>query len=592
MAPRDEPTNASRLAGRSQSLPEGSPHSKDSTSLTQDGSAPLNEAGSSASSYLPRIPNRSSSLLDRHDPAIAALANYQFPARGDNSSSESSDGGPSSPKSPLPKVPPPKLSLCLDNIQDLEPMFLQPRLDTPPPSDQDEGASLTSVVVRAKAPLPKLAPLMIPPPTSDHTPAPSPEMTPTTNLDADDSVRAADADDPRPLLRRDSTDTIPQPRPSSRNGVRDASHALQSKTLSCALDAVLTEPNFGEFLSLDDDDIAEARPPTPVETTATDVVAPKTKSAHTPKSTRRVCFLPSNPPSFPAPSSPFDLKSPSRIPMPPLSRGLPHSPSALAQQAAAAAAFEVARIASRYRFDLVYIVNIWPKDLALKHDCTPWQSESPPRTPTQSSWTADNGLGPHGAIVHSGSLARMSPGSSVIARFLAAYGLATVEPPFYLSGSTHTKLINTPRWLEFRRDNVKPGDFSRGYGCSFYTGHIPVARRRSEDNWDADTEASDGNGHTTPRPRRPETAVRDCSLHNRGIVFVAYRKPRPDGSDLGSDSAELESLHRDAEALVEMILDFHTMQKRREQLEALRAARDADDQMQNSGDQPPRRLSQ
>ena len=44
---------------------------------------------------------------------------------------------------------------------------------------------------------------------------------------------------------------------------------------------------------------------------------------------------------------------------------------------------------------------------------------------------------------------------------------------------------------------------------------------------------------------------------NRGIVFAAFRLPRPDGSSKTSTAEELEALHADAEVLVDMCIDIH-----------------------------------
>jgi hypothetical protein len=52
---------------------------------------------------------------------------------------------------------------------------------------------------------------------------------------------------------------------------------------------------------------------------------------------------------------------------------------------------------------------------------------------------------------------------------------------------------------------------------------------------------------------------------NRGIVFAAFRLPHgaaDDGGTACSDGEELEALHRDAEALVDMLIEMHMTQRR------------------------------
>ncbi len=60
--------------------------------------------------------------------------------------------------------------------------------------------------------------------------------------------------------------------------------------------------------------------------------------------------------------------------------------------------------------------------------------------------------------------------------------------------------------------------------------------------------------------------------NNRGIAFVAYTKLPLDGGDAASHAAKLDMLHRDAQALVEIILDFHSIQRRREQRDDVRGS--------------------
>jgi hypothetical protein len=125
--------------------------------------------------------------------------------------------------------------------------------------------------------------------------------------------------------------------------------------------------------------------------------------------------------------------------------------------------------------------------------------------------------------------------------------------PFQISGPVHEKILRTEGWLEYRNKTGALDEFARGYSCSFYTGHSPSRRRD-----DADTSAA-----TTPDGKQPrQQPPKNNRPANRGIVFAAFRLPREDGSAVGCDEHQLEALHRDAEALVNMLIDIHKAQQR------------------------------
>ncbi len=251
------------------------------------------------------------------------------------------------------------------------------------------------------------------------------------------------------------------------------------------LDPVLKEPDFSDFFSLSDDDIAEAKPPLPTTLTKANQEEPTTTalghqgqaSMMSPASSARnlrACAAPSAPPNFQAPSVPSPGPSTPPPPPPtaslsPLPRELPATPTALtlANPAAMAAAFEVARIASRYHFDLVYVVN-----LRSKHAAPSWQPDLPPDSPLSPCDSLDPSLQVQSILGSAGSAASMSPPRSKLAgRFLAAYGLSAVKLPFRLPASIHRKILNADCWLEYRDPEAKQNEFARGYGCAFYAGH-------------------------------------------------------------------------------------------------------------------------
>ncbi len=360
---------------------------------------------------------------------------------------------------------------------------------------------------------------------------------------------------------------------------------------------VLMEPNLGDFLSLSDDDIAEdvpapssavvtaavaaattptspaksvekragqtktmalsmrkPLPPAPSGSSTSPPVSPTSSTrkrgplaASTPPSSQPPAFL-APPPSFLSLLPGMPLLS---SPLSSTSSGRPRTPAGDARMAAA---FEIARIASKYKFDLAYIATIWPTNMAfLQSNGLTAQSIGWPSTPTspasakplmranssrsvRPSRASQASQASNGSLLSSASTAAStgtsratatgssspirqgisapvgSSQSKLEAQFLAAYGLATVRAPYSLSAPTHAKILNAERWLEFSEPDAKPDEFARGYGCAFYRGYAPVStsavakhyqRRPSADDCDADTEQDyNSSGRSTPRPVR------------------------------------------------------------------------------------------
>ncbi|TPX15589.1 uncharacterized protein E0L32_004287 [Thyridium curvatum] len=521
--------------------------------------------------YKPVVPTRTSSLLSRSDHSLQSI---------DSKLLQSGEAVPRAPKTRPSKRAPPRLQLHLEEWQNLQPSFLgQTGMDTPPLSDQDESNRYKAQTTqrRISKPLPQL-------PLNNITPDLSPKLTPVQ----DDEVSCSSEPEPQPLLRRDSTETtIRVPLPHIATALRQSVVSTKSRESS---ESMLTEPDFSDFLGLSDDDLAEAQPQTPEPllrcSTPTDRGSGSVRSTLSPRRLR-ACAPPSTPPSVQAPEPPV---SPNSLLGAPLK--LLQSPFAtsFASQAATAAAFEIARIASRHQFDLVYIVNLWPKRMACFQEASPWgiysaaqqSSASPDSTPRQTlAFDVHNK-----ALDNRGSYAHMTAKSPLRGRILAAYGLASVKKaPFRLSGSIHAKILNNDGWVECDEPDADAHQFARGYGCAFYTSHAPVTEPAAYDA-DADTEgdvssaqkqkqqqstASSSSGKRASRIRQQKQQQQQRKsqqeLKNRGIAFVAYRRQRADGADLGCDRATLAALYRDAEALIEMILDFHTIQRRRQRLQ-------------------------
>lgn len=311
------------------------------------------------------------------------------------------------------------------------------------------------------------------------TPGPSPEPFPVLDSQLRDSKsidffnKAVCKD-----IRRQLAETSTWDQSQLRMTPSLPSLAPSSSRLSLS-SSMLQEPDFNDFLNLSDDDIAETSPEnwTPDQNAT---AAHSTAPSITESPRQSLLILP---PSYPS-------------------------------QPATAAAFETARIADRYNFDLVYVVNLW------------WPENSRPRSSGPDLGDA--------ASVNSNVSAKPSRGMT--GRLLAAYGLHNVNSPFQISAIAHGKILQSPGWIEHRNQEARDGEFAQGYACSFYTGQYSR------------------NGAPSSSISSARSAKTD-----RGIVFAAYRKPSVDGSlaGVGSSQVDLVSIYKDAKALVEMLIDIH-----------------------------------
>lgn len=136
-------------------------------------------------------------------------------------------------------------------------------------------------------------------------------------------------------------------------------------------------------------------------------------------------------------------------------------------------------------------------------------------------------------------------------RLLAAYGLHSIMCPFQISAPVHQKVLQTQGWLEYHNENTglaAPMDqFARGYSCSFYTGYSPD-RRDEQQQLPLRGRGTRGNGATAA---------------NRGVVFAAFRLPRQDGTSIDCTAAELAALHKEAEFLVDLLIDINMIERKR-----------------------------
>ncbi|KAL1912530.1 hypothetical protein Sste5344_001548 [Sporothrix stenoceras] len=330
----------------------------------------------------------------------------------------------------------------------------------------------------------------------------------------------------------------------------------------------------------------------PLPPAPTEAIAPATSSSRVSPNAlaRRVALAataPSLPPAFQAPPPAFLsllpgmplLPSPMSVTPSASAAGRPRTP---AGEARMAAAFEIARIASQYKFDLAYIATIWPKNMAFPISSAAAsasaststtarpQSIGWPSSPTSPSCAANkvsrnnsqissrpplSGRGAnrashasHGSQnsfvsqssstsantttkQHSGVFSPVGMRQSKLeAQFLAAYGLATVRAPYSLSAPTHDKILNAERWLEFSEPDAQPDEFSRGYGCAFYPGRTPVNN----------TAATTANATTTPVSRqrfqrRPSTD--DCDADTEQDARAAVPRLRRKMSTSSANSS-------------------------------------------------------
>ncbi len=332
---------------------------------------------------------------------------------------------------------------------------------------------------------------------------------------------------------------------SSRADIQRANKALRKSISLSGLptaevpgpesDPTLTEPSVTDFLTLSDDDIADGH--------ASPQTKPQTKLRTKPPASNP-------PPKFGLPPKPSPTFTPSRTKAP--DQMLTLSPP-LASRPATAAAFEAARIATKHQFDLIYVVNLWPSHMSrpslsspLNQMCgtpvatSPVRSTkpSPPESPVSPTSGYDSGFESRAPAPRPNNTPRSG---GMTGRLLAAYGLPSIMYPFRISAPVHQKVLRTPGWLEYRNGTSVQDEFARGYSCAFYTGHSPSRNT---------TPPADGNN------KRHKTAA------NRGIVFAAFRLPREDGTPIVCEGAQLEALHADAEALVDMLIEIHTPQRR------------------------------
>ncbi|KAG9257024.1 uncharacterized protein F5Z01DRAFT_447689 [Emericellopsis atlantica] len=329
------------------------------------------------------------------------------------------------------------------------------RLDTPPSSDPEDSplAQHHPKTKRRSRAIPWVSPL---------TPDASPELGPVAEWQLDDQPTLDIRDE---SLCRDIQKQLDQPfgkpevgcflaQPDSRCSAKSDWDDVLSPAASTP-SLALSEPTFNDFMQLDDVTVAES-----------------------------VC------------GDDLTRQHASAFSCGPLLTLEPPSVNATAT----AAAHQAARIASKFDFDMLYLVNLWPEQGSSRHG-----SES-----------------------------------AMTGRILAAYGLHNVPSPFQISEKVHSGILRADGWLEHRDDQPSDGEFARAYACAFYPG-------RYEES-------------STARC----ASIDDQDTIDRGLVFAAYRKPRADAKVRDSDTEELERLRCEVETMVDVVIDIHVAHQLRQ----------------------------
>ncbi|KAK0728945.1 hypothetical protein B0T21DRAFT_203736 [Apiosordaria backusii] len=483
MMARDEVVLSPRQSRRAQSLPDA-PSTPRLNSLVSTNVSPR---PSNRSFNSPRVPQRTSSLSPRSSrtTSLAELLDFSFggvgattPDEDGTSERRSRSNSKVHPRSTSPSVSP------------------KAQIDRKRRPSEQEGSPVISF---GPAPIPT------PPCSPPDSPPVSPSLVPLPLAGTNGHKLGLI----EPLERARSVhvsggQTLEYP-PKEPRKTTSLSTLKMTKPLAKS-NTILKEPSVDDFMALSDDEILDGFPAPP----RTQRPSPNPPSP--------------NPPSFPLPPDPPVALTPRR---PSTTYPLLTLSPPLASKPATAAAFEAARIAAKYNFDLVYVVNLWPNDMGLSRPTSrrsPYPP-SPPQTPIFASTPS----------------VRRTPSRRLTGRLLAAYGLNSMKYPFRISAPVHQKVLQTGGWLEYRCDEFKEDEHARGYMCSFHTCYHPSKQGAID----------------APSAKKP----------NRGIVFAAYRNTPTDNNE-----AQLELLREDAETLVDLLIDIHSTQRERRPSAARRYA--------------------
>ncbi|KAF6828142.1 hypothetical protein CMUS01_08702 [Colletotrichum musicola] len=477
MKARDERIVAAQNERRTQSLPENQ---------SERVSIHVSHLSSASTSTL-GMPVRSMSLSYRRESLpVASLRGFDFPAPPTGRLPASPVCATSSPQT-LPSVH--KVSLEHRHSS----VILPPRADTPPSSDHEDDSSIKgSQLGRPPSSLSSNLP----------TPAASPEMKPLSDR------RSRDSTDSSTAKRKAAAAATRRRREEKAAALRRPQGQSRPHRTATSTSQILKGGDVKDFFALSDDDILEE--PEFEEDDQQDIFG-------TPVTTSTI----RTPPSPPTPAS-TSSSLPSR-----------RTSSIYADDVAKEGALQVAQIAAKHKFDLVYIVNLWPE-----------QASDFPSSPYRASLD----LSSRPASMRASLLGPMegpkvdtAPGMT--GRLLAAYGLSNLNSPFRISATVQSKILKHEGWMEYRSDDAQAGEFARGYGHAFHTA---TGRR--------------GSANSSPR----NSVSQNVSQNDHGIVFAAYRYPSKDSTTAGCTKDELEALRVDAEGLVDYLVAIHKARRLRD----------------------------
>ncbi|KAF9879700.1 hypothetical protein CkaCkLH20_02511 [Colletotrichum karsti] len=471
MKARDERIVAAQNERRAHSLPENA---------SERLSINLSSYSSTGSTTTLALPVRSLSLNQRRDSQpVASLGGFDFPA-------PPTGRLPASPACASSKTLPAAHKPSLEHRHSS--VILPLRASTPPSSDNEDDSSIkSSQYGRPSSSMSSDLP----------TPAASPEMKPVHDKRSRDSAELS-------LAKRKAAAAATRRRREEKAALlrRPQGQSRPHRSVTSP-SQILKGGDVGDFFALSDDDILE-EPELEDELDTPIIPAPLR-----------------TPPSPPTPSS-MSSPRPSR-----------RTSSIYADDVAKEGALQVAQIAAKHNFDLVYIVNLWPEHA----------SDFP-----ASPYRASLDLSSRPASMRNSLMAPMdgptvetAPGMT--GRLLAAYGLSNLNSPFRISATVQSKILKQEGWMEYRSDDAQVGEFARGYGHAFHTS---VGRR--------------GSANSSPR----NSGSHDITQNDRGVVFAAYRYPSKDSPTAGCTKEELEALRADAEGLVDYLVAIHKTRRLRD----------------------------
>ncbi|CRK15812.1 hypothetical protein BN1723_013315, partial [Verticillium longisporum] len=502
MIARDESTPAERHDSRASSLPEARSErmSMHSSTFSTASTGDLNNAP----------PHHTSLILRRKNLHASNFKEFKFPLPPKDIRTISTDLPTSPSCSPTTAA-----AMGQGHLEHRHSSFLlASRADTPPASDHEDDWKYHHRQQTQSGSTPSLRP------PNPPTPAASPEIRALSEpLSQEPDVGVADKRRMFAPLRRRKERKAAELR-------RAQSHIVLASTQSLKqAKSVLKGGDVKDFFELSDDDIAEE------DLSADEPTTPEMTPYLRRPSTKTITSV--------------------RATTPMSKRSSTTSVINTFADAAAHGAVQIAKIAAKHKFDLVYIVNLWPEKV---HYAS--AAASMPTSACESA-SSSRPNSARSSLLGSMEGTVVETASGMTGRLLAAYGLSKVASPFRISAAVHAKILRHESWIEYRSADAKEGEFSRGYGHAFHAGFS----RKST---------------TTCASMEPRSEV------DRGIVFAAYRQPGPDGKTRGCTPAELEALHADAEYLIDMLIAIHKAKRLRNPV-ALSAQAD------DVGPMPPQR---